>query len=158
VPGPLGNLVRKAFYRAALRGCATRSYISFGSMIVNRRASVGDHAFLGPYCVVGAVRIGAGVRLATRVSVMSGRHHHGSATAGVESGGFHDEGVVDVGDGAWVGEGAIVMANVGRQAIVGAGSVVTRDVPDGVAVAGNPARPIGPKPAEGGGRADQRTA
>ncbi len=158
VPGPLGSLVRKAFYRASIRGCATRSYLSFGSMIVNRRASVGDRAFVGPYCVVGAVRIGAGARLATRVSAMSGRHHHGSAVAGVESEGFHDEGVVEVGDGAWVGEGAIVMANVGREAIVGAGSVVTRDVPAGVAVAGNPARPIGGKSPDAVARADQRTA
>jgi acetyltransferase-like isoleucine patch superfamily enzyme len=142
VPGPMGNLIRKAFYRVSIQGCATRAYISFGSMIVNRRASVGERAFVGPYCVIGAVRIGRDARLATRVSAMSGRHHHGSAAAGV-SGEFHNAGVVDVGDGAWVGEGAIVMANVGRGAIVGAGSVVTRDVPDGAAVAGNPARPIG---------------
>ena len=95
--------------------------------------------------VVGAVRVGRDVRLATRVSAMSGRHHHGSASGGV-SDEFHDDGVVDVGDGAWVGEGAIVMANVGRRSIVGAGSVVTRDVPDDVAVAGNPARPLESQP------------
>jgi virginiamycin A acetyltransferase len=142
VPGPPGNLVRKAFYRGAIEGCATRAYISFGSMIVNRRASIAERVFIGPYCVIGAVRVGRDVRLATRVSAMSGRHHHGSASSGV-SDDFHDEGIVEIGDEAWVGEGAIVMANVGRRAIVGAGSVVTRDVPDGVAVAGNPARPLG---------------
>ena len=38
--------------------------------------------------------------------------------------------------------GAIVMANVGRASIVGAGSVVTRSVADGIAVAGNPARAL----------------
>jgi len=142
VPGPPGNLVRKAFYRGAIESCATRAYISFGSMIVNRRASIAERVFIGPYCVVGAVRVGRDVRLATRVSAMSGRHHHGSGSGGV-SDEFHDEGVVEVGDGAWVGEAAIVMANIGRRSIVGAGSVVTRDVPDDVAVAGNPARPLG---------------
>jgi acetyltransferase-like isoleucine patch superfamily enzyme len=44
--------------------------------------------------------------------------------------------------GASIGSGATILANVtiGEKAIVGAGSVVTRDVPDGVIVAGNPAK------------------
>ena len=44
--------------------------------------------------------------------------------------------------GASIGSGATILSNVaiGENAIVGAGSVVTRDVPDNVIVAGNPAR------------------
>jgi maltose O-acetyltransferase len=49
-----------------------------------------------------------------------------------------------VGDNAWLGGGVVVLAGVtiGRDAVVGAGSVVTRDVADGAVVAGNPARPL----------------
>ena len=38
------------------------------------------------------------------------------------------------------GEGAVVMANVGAQCMVAAGAVVSSPVPDGIMVAGNPAR------------------
>lgn len=52
---------------------------------------------------------------------------------------------IAVGDDAWLGGGAIVLPGVtiGARAVVGAGSVVTRDVSADERVAGNPARPIG---------------
>ncbi len=143
VPGAVGNLVRKALYRATIHSCANRAYISFGTLIVNRHAAIGDRAFIGPYCVLGAARVGADARLASRVSVMSGRHQHGSAQDGVTRGAISKRTIVTIGDRAWVGEGAIVMANVGNDCIVGAGSVVTRDVPDATTVVGNPAKAIG---------------
>lgn len=51
-------------------------------------------------------------------------------------------GCVGVGEHAMIGAGAVVLPRlrIGRDSIVGAGAVVTRDVPDGVVVAGNPAR------------------
>ena len=43
--------------------------------------------------------------------------------------------------GAWIGAGAIIMADVGDHAIVGAGAVVNRPIPSGVVAAGVPAKP-----------------
>jgi maltose O-acetyltransferase len=56
----------------------------------------------------------------------------------------HSEAPIVIEDGAWIGAGAIVLAGVtvGRRSVVGAGSVVTRDVPADAVVAGNPARVI----------------
>ena len=53
---------------------------------------------------------------------------------------------VDVGSDVWVGGGAIICPGVkiGSKAVIGAGSVVTRDIPGGVFAAGNPCRVIRP--------------
>lgn len=51
---------------------------------------------------------------------------------------------VAIGSDVWVGGGAIILPGVriGSRAVIGAGSVVTRDIPDGVFAAGNPCRVI----------------
>jgi maltose O-acetyltransferase len=51
---------------------------------------------------------------------------------------------ITIGDDAWLGGGAIVLpgVSIGDRVVVGAGSVVTRDIPADARIAGNPARPI----------------
>jgi maltose O-acetyltransferase len=51
---------------------------------------------------------------------------------------------VEIGSDVWVGGGAIILPGVriGSRAVIGAGSVVTRDVPDGMFAAGNPCRVV----------------
>lgn len=57
----------------------------------------------------------------------------------------HTAGFIKIEDGVWIGAGAIILpgVTVGTKSVVGAGSVVTKDVPPFTVVAGNPARPIG---------------
>ena len=51
---------------------------------------------------------------------------------------------ITIGDGAWIGAGAIILPGItiGKYAVIGAGSVVTKDVPDYTIAAGNPCKPI----------------
>ena len=49
---------------------------------------------------------------------------------------------IDIGDEVWIGGGAIVCPGVriGARSVIGAGSVVTKDIPEGVVAVGNPCR------------------
>ena len=51
---------------------------------------------------------------------------------------------ITVKDGAWLGGGVIVLPGVtiGKNSVIGAGSVVTRSIPDNCVAVGNPCRPI----------------
>lgn len=51
---------------------------------------------------------------------------------------------VEIKDGAWIGGGTIILPNVtiGRNSVIGAGSVVTHSIPDNCVAVGNPCRPI----------------
>ena len=51
---------------------------------------------------------------------------------------------IEIGSDVWVGGGAIICPGVkiGSKSVIGAGSVVTRDIPEGVVAAGNPCRVI----------------
>jgi acetyltransferase-like isoleucine patch superfamily enzyme len=49
---------------------------------------------------------------------------------------------IRIGAGTWVGSGAVIMADVGSDSIIGAGAVVTKPIPDRVLAAGVPARVV----------------
>lgn len=84
------------------------------------------------------IEIGDDVRLANRVQIIahdfSPMHYTGYARFGK----------VVIGDRVWVGAGVTILMNVhiGNDVIIGAGSIVNKDVPDGCVVAGVPAKVI----------------
>jgi len=102
-----------------------RTFVNFGAVILDvGTVSIGDE-----------VQIGPGVQLVTAVHPLEPDRRRA---------GWEAQRPIVVGDGAWLGGGMVVCpgVSIGPDAVVGAGAVVTRDVPPGVVVAGNPARVI----------------
>jgi acetyltransferase-like isoleucine patch superfamily enzyme len=142
VPGLRGVLLRQAFYRRTLEACGQDVYFGWMSVFSMTEARVGDRAYIGRFCSIGFADIGDEVMLADGVQILSGGREHGrSETDGAT---MHDQAQtyqrVRIGRGAWIGAGAIVMADVGDGAVVGAGAVVTRSVPPATTAVGVPAR------------------
>lgn len=141
IPGGIGDYLRAAYYHMTLRAFALSSRISFGSFFAHPEAQVGERVYIGSYCIVGRATIGDGTLFASGVQVLSGQHQHTRSGKGESfSGGEFRQ--MTIGADSWIGASAIVMADVGSHTTVGAGSVVTRPVPDDCVAAGNPARVI----------------
>ncbi len=143
VPGLVGQYLRRAFLSRAIDGCAATSTIEFGAVFSKAGARIGPGAYVGPRCHLGMAHIGRDALLAAGVHVTSGPHIHG--TSGVSIPIREQPGtvsVVNIGQGAWIGSAAVVMADVGRDSIVGAGAVVTTPIPDRAVAVGVPARVI----------------
>jgi virginiamycin A acetyltransferase len=143
VPGLLGQYVRRAFFARVLRGgCASSAAIEFGTLFSQVGARIDDNVYIGPRCHLGHVHLERGVLLGAGVHVPSGPHTHGMDPAAP----IHDQPgslrVVRIGAGSWIGSNAVVLADVGRNTIVGAGAVVTHPLPDHVIATGVPARVV----------------
>ncbi len=103
------------------------------------------------HCDIGApIRIGDRVRIGHNVSLLTVDHEVG---ADYMRSGVTKYGPIEIGDGAWIASHVMVLPGVriGAGAIVAAGSVVTRDVPDNTLVLGVPARVARDLSAEGDG-------
>jgi maltose O-acetyltransferase len=87
------------------------------------------------------IEIGDRVQIAPAVQLYTATH---PLDARERAGGLESARPIRIGDDAWLGGGAIILpgVSVGAGSVVAAGAVVTRDVPAGVLVAGNPARVV----------------
>lgn len=144
VPGVLGEYLRREFLRITLEECSDDCCISFGTVLSKRGARIGRRVYVGTNCTLGLVTLGDDVLLASNVDVISGsgQHRYDDADAPVrEQGGAYER--VAVGADTWIGNRSVVMADVGARCVVGAGSVVTKPLPDRSIAVGSPARVVG---------------
>lgn len=125
-------------------------YDSYRDQHFSPRLSIGDGSSFGGYghiTCINRVTIGNGVRIGRRVLISDNAHGSSDRDLLDMPANFRpmtSKGPVIIEDYVWIGEGCFIMPNVtiGKGAIVGAGSVVTKSLPAYCVAAGNPARVI----------------
>jgi maltose O-acetyltransferase len=122
-----GTFIRTPFYCDYGDGIrlGARVFVNFNCVMLDGAPiSVGDECLLGP-----------GVQLITASHPTDPTPRRAALEQALP---------VTVGDGVWLGAGALVCpgVSIGENTVVGAGSVVTRDLPAGVVAVGNPARVV----------------
>lgn len=143
VPGLIGQYLRRAFLGWTLEYCDPSASIGFGTVFSKAGARIDENVYIGGHCHIGLVHVQRDVLIASGVHITSGARMHGADDLTIpikEQPGVNT--LVTIGRGAWVGSLAVVMADVGRDSIVGAGAVVTKPIPERVVAAGVPARVI----------------
>jgi virginiamycin A acetyltransferase len=141
LPGLSGAYLRRAFYRGCLVKCAPDVQITFGTTLARPGSQLGRGVYLGSFCSLGLVTLEDDVLVGSHVSILSGCRQHGIEQVEIpvrKQAGVTEH--ITIGEGTWIGERSVVMANIGRHCVIGAGSVVTQAIPDFSVAVGVPAR------------------
>lgn len=140
-PGGIGSYLRKSFLHLVNPSSSLDCEISFGTIFSHPDFMIGKGVYIGPYCSIGRVVLADDVLISSHVSILSGKAQHRfddlSRPIRQQDGKFEK---VIIGEDVWIGSGAVIAANVGKKCIVGAGSVVVKELEAWGIYVGNPAR------------------
>lgn len=135
------------------KGCDIAQNVVFAPLRVHHgkkypsKIIVGDGVHFGPFdriASLGEVRIDNNVLFAAFVHVTDHSHQYQDPNNPISMQGVYSKGPVHIKEGAWLAFGCHILSGVtiGKNSVVAANAVVTKDVPDYTVVAGNPARII----------------
>jgi virginiamycin A acetyltransferase len=143
IPGLWGVYLRRAFYRLVLPRCSRDCCLGFGTVFSHPTAEIGRSVYVGVYCCLGDITLEDDVLLGSHISIMNGGAQHGIERLDMpirEQPGVWPR--ITIGEDSWIGDRAVVLANVGKHCVIGAGSVVTKALPDYAIAVGVPAKVV----------------
>lgn len=142
VPFSLGWKFRITVYKKILGSIQNDSVLHFGVIIEDARTRIGSDVWVSSNTYIDYANIGDHVLIGQQAIILAGANQHNSDRIDmpIKLQGNPPKFPVNIGNGAWIGANATIMADIGNDAIVGAGSVVTKPVPPFAIAVGNPAK------------------
>ena len=130
--------------------CTFGKYVSIPFTTEIWGGEIGDYTYIGEYCSISNATVGKYCSIGARCSIGGWQHDYKKLSTSprvyreILNQGYHDQIMqVTIGNDVWIGDNVVVLkGNIGDGAVIGAGSVVTKDVPPYAIVASNPARII----------------
>lgn len=111
-----------------------------GNILIGNGVQIGDNAVI---TAQGDVTIGDNVLFADRVCIIANEHNYQDVTRPIKDQGCYSRSIA-IGEGSWIGINVTILQGtvIGKNCVIGAGSVVKGTFPDCCVIAGNPARVI----------------
>jgi len=141
-PGSPGSIIRCAYYKLTILKCSFDANLDFAVSIAHRETSIGARVIITSYTSIGRCTIGENTGIGSGCHIISGKREHEIDSSGVDFSIPMKGSSIKIGKRVWVGDGSIIMADVGDGAIIGAGSVVITAIDDRSLAVGNPAKVI----------------
>lgn len=147
IPGSIGWQIRRQILGKSITLGRNVKIDEFVRVDKPNRLQIGDETFIGRGTFIhagGGVQIGANVLIGPYVKIWSADHCFADRSKPINEQG-HEFAPIVIDDDVWLGVDCIILKGVtiGRGAVVGAGSVVTKDIPPYAVVVGVPAQVIG---------------
>ncbi len=121
------------------RRCEIEPHVDIG---FRPRLKIGNYCQINRNVVMKSVEMGDNVMIASGVVLLDRFHHFDRLDIPMTKQGVSKRKMIKIGNDVWIGQNAIIMPGIeiGEGVIVGAGAVVTIDIPTYAIVAGVPAR------------------
>jgi len=122
------------------RICSSVKILSAGYLAIGAETHIGHQTLIVGGDV--AITIGSNCDIAPRVAILSGTHEISAVGPRAAGAGYSKPIVIE--DGVWIGGGSIILGGVriGQHSVIGAGSVVVRDIPPRCVAVGCPCRAV----------------
>ncbi len=137
----VGNSLR-VFFARGMASCIGQGVIIETGCHFHRDLVLGDYSGIGIKCrIYGPVKLGRYVMMGPEVVIHTQNHRHDRVDVPMCQQGHEERRPVTIEDDVWLGERVIILPGVtiGKGSIIGAGAVVSKDVPPFSVVVGNPA-------------------
>ncbi|MBQ2687755.1 MAG: acyltransferase [Clostridia bacterium] len=144
VQSPRAQKIRGWMTSKFVEKCGSNINIERGAKF-NPTIHIGNNSGIGVNCYIsGRTYIGNDVMMGPECILYSYSHAHDRLDIPMSEQGFEEETPIHIGDDVWIGARVIMLPGVkiGNHVIIGAGSIVTKDIPDYAIVGGSPAKII----------------